>query len=648
MTTAVGWAPIVKSEKTADGTLIITGRAASSSVDRDYQIADPDWLDKALGQWYHEPDGGNVREQHDAKRAVGTAIAYDKADHSITAEIVDPVTIAKIEHNVLRGFSWSARNGRVTTDKAAAGGRIIDGQIYEVSVVDRPANPECLFTIAKADGAGDLQVVEAPEFVEVDTTETGGEVDKADDGEPVAVIEKDDAPSVEVTAKGGAKVNPAMFAEILKSLGNPGAPMRGTVTVTARADGSPSVMDTRTPVDAAKADDGADDDKPVGHKPKRYTASDSDTVTCPACQRGNAPDAKHCDQCGHQLKGDPDVKVADSAKADGDGADAVVEKKDMDPNVGGGVDRDKLKASDFVFGDERAFPVVTAGDVPDAVSSWGRYKGKHTFAEFKKNLIALAKRKGFEDKLPSKWTDTKKAVDAAQAATKFLAQRGIDLAKADGDDADAELGDVDNGTAAIAAIARLICSEAEGLAAGRMEEIWDIQLLIQAACALQAFVSNETYQEAALMSETGKADQAATETGTEPADTKTDTAKADGNTAAETDTTNTEGAATGDLTKTELSELLDAAITKAVQPYKDELELVKADMAKVLETPRPDGPARTRTTTHTAVAEKADTLRKEIAYCTAQIDKTGGALQKGYRSRRDKAETELSKLDGAA
>ncbi len=80
---------------------------------------------------------------------------------------------------------------------------------------------------------------------------------------------------------------------------------------------------------------------------------------------------------------------------------AYVEKRDFEPNVGGGVDRDKLKDSDFVFSDERKFPVVTAGDVADAVSSWGRYKGKHTFEEFKSKLMALAHRKGFG--LPKSW-----------------------------------------------------------------------------------------------------------------------------------------------------------------------------------------------------------------------------------------------------
>ncbi len=93
------------------------------------------------------------------------------------------------------------------------------------------------------------------------------------------------------------------------------------------------------------------------------------------------------------LNGEP-VKLRELVRA-------YVQKRDFDPNVGGGVDRDKLKSSDFVFGDERKFPVVTSGDVMDAVHSWGRYKGPHTFEEFKSRLTALCHRKGFA--LPKSW-----------------------------------------------------------------------------------------------------------------------------------------------------------------------------------------------------------------------------------------------------
>jgi hypothetical protein len=53
----------------------------------------------------------------------------------------------------------------VTRDKVVANGRIVDGQIVEVSLVDRPANPNCQLVLAKSAGA-DETVVQVEELVE--------------------------------------------------------------------------------------------------------------------------------------------------------------------------------------------------------------------------------------------------------------------------------------------------------------------------------------------------------------------------------------------------------------------------------------------------------------------------------------------------
>ncbi len=104
-----------------------------------------------------------------------------------------------------------------------------------------------------------------------------------------------------------------------------------------------------------------------------------------------------------------DIKVIEFAEATGGKMDNTGEKRQWDENVGGGVDRDKLQASDFVFGDERVFPVVTPADVSDAVRSWGRYRGPHSFEEFRRRLIALCRRKGtaFVAALPEEWTESR-------------------------------------------------------------------------------------------------------------------------------------------------------------------------------------------------------------------------------------------------
>lgn len=86
-------------------------------------------------------------------------------------------------------------------------------------------------------------------------------------------------------------------------------------------------------------------------------------------------------------------------------------KRNFERNVGGGTDRDSLPDSSFVFPDDRAFPIVIAKDVKDAVSSFGRYKGKHSFEDFKTRLTSLAKRKGFEFSLPEKWDEPTKSLN---------------------------------------------------------------------------------------------------------------------------------------------------------------------------------------------------------------------------------------------
>ncbi len=73
----------------------------------------------------------------------------------------------------------------------------------------------------------------------------------------------------------------------------------------------------------------------------------------------------------------------------------------------GGKKRSKLKDSDFLDPKRRSFPVMSAQDVKDAVSSWGRYKGSMSFDEFKAKLIRRAKKIGAETALPKSWTKKK-------------------------------------------------------------------------------------------------------------------------------------------------------------------------------------------------------------------------------------------------
>ena len=159
---------IIKSDTRDDGTLMVYGKATDDSLDIDQQICDPLWLDRAMPEWFKS--GGNIREQH-SSIAAGVAKEYEKkADgHYIHALVVDPISVKKVDTGVLKGFSIGIKSPRVVRDQKAANGRIIDGQIVEVSLVDRPANPNCQLVLAKSvDGESGIWKTE--ELIEKEQT----------------------------------------------------------------------------------------------------------------------------------------------------------------------------------------------------------------------------------------------------------------------------------------------------------------------------------------------------------------------------------------------------------------------------------------------------------------------------------------------
>jgi len=151
------YAPILKKERQSDGTLLVTGIATDDTLDIDEQVCDADWLSRAMPEWFKF---GNIREQHSNVAAgVATKLEQDGSQHIVTARVVDPASVMKVEMGVLKGFSIGIRDPRIAHDKSAPGGRIVDGQIVEVSLVDRPANPSCLIELAKSVG-GTVQQTE--------------------------------------------------------------------------------------------------------------------------------------------------------------------------------------------------------------------------------------------------------------------------------------------------------------------------------------------------------------------------------------------------------------------------------------------------------------------------------------------------------
>lgn len=169
---------IEKADRNADGTLMVYGKATDDSVDIDQQICDASWLDRAMPDWFKT--GGNIREQH-SSIAAGVAKEYEaKSDgHYIRALVVDPISVRKVETGVLKGFSIGIKNPRVARDNKAANGRIIDGQIVEVSLVDRPANPNCQLVLAKSTSSDSTLImvedlIEKKEETDYESINVGG------------------------------------------------------------------------------------------------------------------------------------------------------------------------------------------------------------------------------------------------------------------------------------------------------------------------------------------------------------------------------------------------------------------------------------------------------------------------------------------
>jgi hypothetical protein len=100
-------------------------------------------------------------------------------------------------------------------------------------------------------------------------------------------------------------------------------------------------------------------------------------------------------------------------------------KRNFDPNVGGGVDRDKIPAEDFGDPEHRAFPIVKPGDVADVGPNLNRPNLKGDPEKIKQRVMAIARRKGpkFEAEIPDSWKGgTKKS--AGEPAEEAVEKKG--------------------------------------------------------------------------------------------------------------------------------------------------------------------------------------------------------------------------------
>jgi hypothetical protein len=148
---------IQKIEPLDDGTVRVHGIATSEAVDDQGEIVRADAMRAAIPDYMRFPA---LREMHQLS-AAGTTLEAEVGEDGMTrivAHVVDPVAVAKVKSQVYRGFSIG---GRVTQRETGNPKAITSLVLNEISLVDRPANPEAVLDCWKSSMMSEAQFGEA-------------------------------------------------------------------------------------------------------------------------------------------------------------------------------------------------------------------------------------------------------------------------------------------------------------------------------------------------------------------------------------------------------------------------------------------------------------------------------------------------------
>lgn len=183
------YAEIAKMEAQDDGTVKVWGYASSEAVDSDGEVIAAEAMKAAIPDYMKF---GAVREMH-GSNAAGTAIEINVEDDGRTffgAHIVDPVAVTKVKTGVYKGFSIG---GSVTARDELNKSQITGLKLTEISLVDRPANPDAVFTCFKADKPkAEEEAADKDDKPSDKSDEEEGDKPKGGDKEPEAEDKEDD------------------------------------------------------------------------------------------------------------------------------------------------------------------------------------------------------------------------------------------------------------------------------------------------------------------------------------------------------------------------------------------------------------------------------------------------------------------------
>jgi hypothetical protein len=449
MTTA--FAEIIKTAPQEDGSLLVYGKATGSDLDLDGQRCDSEWLKTAMPEWLRI---GNLREQHDSKRAVGKAFEHEVTEdgsHMIRARVVDPIAKAKVEAGILTGFSIGIRAPQISKRADAKNGVIVGGQVVEVSLVDRPCLPTATLMMCKAATAGwegspadldeELGLVKCEELT-LDKAADGGEggdgvvledvaaaedTDKAVDGGDTG-----DKPEEVVEAVEGA--DKAVDAEEV-AVEPDGAEKAADTDEPAEFDREAAIALVKSAADGLGQDESGDisgADQAIALIAQLVISEAQDLAKMPAqgCDIHllmSAVDALRCFSKREQIEqagSDPDNMVLLAADADVEKAEVVEKAKYSAEQL-----RDMLKAGHAMKGPDGKpdYPIGDEEDLENAIHAVGRGKGDHS--KIRAYIKNRAKEMGKISKIPSYWVEAGMAFAADADTTKTVEPDEADATK---------------------------------------------------------------------------------------------------------------------------------------------------------------------------------------------------------------------------
>ena len=132
---------------------MVWGYATTEAIDSQGETVTKDAIKNA---WSDYMQFANVREMHQPS-AVGIVKEYNFDDKGVMigAKVVDDIAWEKVKEQVYKGFSIGGK--KLANGYDAATKTITGMKLTEISLVDRPANPEALITVFKLDEGAEMQ-----------------------------------------------------------------------------------------------------------------------------------------------------------------------------------------------------------------------------------------------------------------------------------------------------------------------------------------------------------------------------------------------------------------------------------------------------------------------------------------------------------